>query len=137
MEPAIKAGQVITAREVGREYKPQRGDIVVFHADGGQWGHSTAPFVKRVVAVGGETIACCDLAGKVTINGSPLAEPYVVNDSRLDMAPDPHFCGPRRFGPVTVATDALFVMGDSRALSNGSRCAGPIPATSVIAVMIG
>lgn len=98
MEPAVEAGQVITVREVGRTYGPRRGDIVLFHPDGDQWGDTKASFLKRVIAVGGDTIACCDSAGKVTINGRPLAEPYVANDAPLDMPPSPHACGPRRFG---------------------------------------
>lgn len=136
MEPTVKAGQVITVRAVGREYRPRRGDIVLFQPDGGQWGHTTGPFLKRVIAVGGETIACCDSAGKVTINDKPLVEPYVANDAELDMPPSPHSCGPRRFGPVAVATGTVFVMGDTRAASNDSLCVGPIPATSIFAVMI-
>jgi signal peptidase I len=135
MEPTVKAGQVITVRAVGRDYKPRRGDIVLFHGGGGQWGDSAAPFLKRVIAVGGETIACCDTAGKVTINGRPLDEPYVANDAPPDMPPSAHSCGPRRFGPVAVATGTVFVMGDNRAASNDSRCAGPIPATSIFAVL--
>lgn len=35
MEPTVKAGQVITVRAVGREYRPRRGDVVLFHPDGG------------------------------------------------------------------------------------------------------
>jgi signal peptidase I len=136
MEPTVKAGQVITVREVGREYKPRRGDIVLFHGGGGQWGDTTAPFLKRIIAVGGETVACCDVAGKVMIDGTPLAEPYVADDAPLGMPPTSQSCGSRRFGPVTVAAGTVFVMGDNRATSNDSRCAGPIPATSVFAVMI-
>jgi signal peptidase I len=135
MEPTVRAGQVITVRAVGREYRPRRGDIVLFHPGGGKWGDTTAPFLKRVIAVDGEAITCCDSAGKVTINGMPLDEPYVANDGPLDMPPSPHSCGSRRFGPVAVATGTVFVMGDNRAMSNDSRCAGPIPATSVFAVM--
>jgi signal peptidase I len=136
MEPTVKAGQVITARPVGREYQPRRGDIVLFHGDGKRWGDTTETYLKRVIAVGGETITCCDPAGKVTINGTPLDEPYVADDSPLDMPPSSYGCGPRRFGPVTVAPGTVFVMGDNRAASNDSRCTGPIPATLVFAVMI-
>jgi signal peptidase I len=135
MEPTVKAGQVISARAVGR-YRPRRGDIVLFHGSA-QWGvDTTATYLKRVVAVGGETIACCDPTGKVTINGTPLVEPYVANDSPLDEPPSPRSCLPRRFGPVAVASGSVFVMGDNRPASNDSRCVGPIPATSVFAIMI-
>jgi signal peptidase I len=136
MEPTVTAGQVITAREVGREYRPRHGDVVLFHPPGGRWGDRTVLFLKRVVAVGGETIACCDPAGKVTVNGTSLDESYVSNDSPLDVPPNPHYCGPRRFGPVEVAQDAVFVMGDNRASSIDSRCDGPIPTTSVFAVLM-
>lgn len=135
MAPTVKAGQVITVRQVGRDYKPQRGDVVLFHSNGGQWGDRTAPLLKRVVAVGGETIACCDPAGKVTVNDVPLDEPYVSDDGPLDLPPNPQDCGPRRFAPVGVATGSVFVMGDNRANSNDSRCAGPVPTASIFAVM--
>jgi signal peptidase I len=135
MEPTVKAGQAIDARAVGHDYQARRGDIVLFHGGGGKWGDTAAPFLKRVIAVGGETIACCDPAGKVTVNGTPVDEPYVANDAPLEMPPSPDSCGPRRFGPVAVPEGTVFVMGDNRALSNDSRCAGPIPATSVFAVM--
>jgi signal peptidase I len=134
MEPTVEAGQVIAVRKVGPDYGPRRGDVVLFHGDGGQWGDRT-PFLKRVIAVGGETVACCDRAGKVTVDGTPLDEPYVANDAPLDVPPSPHSCGSRRFGPVAVAAGSVFVMGDNRARSNDSRCAGPVPATSIFAVM--
>lgn len=132
MEPTVKAGQVITARRVEHQYQPRRGDIVLYHPGGDR---PDARFLKRVIAVGGETVACCDQAGQVTVDGKPLAEPYVANDSPLDLPPNPSSCLPRRFGPVAVAKGALFVMGDNRIASNDSRCTGTIPATSVFAVM--
>lgn len=135
MEPAVRAGQVITARTVTGTYEPRRGDVVLFRSPGGPWGDHKVPLLKRVVAVGGETIACCDTSGKVTVDGRPLDEPYVAEDASLDEQPDPNHCGPRRFAAVTVPADSVFVMGDSRARSNDSRCAGPVPASSVFAVM--
>jgi signal peptidase I len=89
MEPTVKPGQVITTRAVGRKYKPRHGDVVLFHPPGGRWGDRNTSFLKRVIAVGGETIACCDSAGKVTINGKALAEPYVAHDAPLDTPPSP------------------------------------------------
>lgn len=133
MEPTLKAKQVVTARKVGRGYTPRHGDIVVFHGTG-KWSAEPGTFVKRVVGVGGEVIACCDSEGRVTINGSSLDEPYVKNNSPLDTAASPT-CLPRRFGPVTVPEDDVFLMGDNRTVSNDSRCLGAVPATSVIAVV--
>lgn len=135
MEPAVKAGQVITVRTLKGGYKPTRGDVVLFHGDGPHWVNSSSPLLKRVVAVGGETVACCTVAGKVTVNGEPLDEPYVAEDAPLDVPPNPGSCEPRRFGPLTVPGDTVFVLGDNRARSNDSRCAGPVPVASVFAVM--
>jgi signal peptidase I len=136
MEPTGKAGQVITARAVTGTYEPRRGDVVLFRSAGGAWGDHDGPLLKRVVAVAGETIACCDDAGKVTVDGKPLDEPYVTEDAPLDEPPAPGYCGPRRFAAVTVPANSVFLMGDSRARTNDSRCAGPVPASSVFAVMV-
>ena len=133
MEPAVKAGQVITVRKVGHDYTPKHGDIVLYHAG----GDSTAPFLKRVVAIGGETIACCDVTGSVMVNGTGLVEPYVSHNSPLDAPPDPRTCVSRRFDVVKVPTDSVFVMGDNRVASNDSRCLGPVPTSSVFAIMVG
>ncbi|MEV4537760.1 signal peptidase I [Asanoa sp. NPDC049518] len=134
MEPTVKSGQVITVVAVDGTYRPRRGDVVLFRPSGGKWGARDTPFLKRVVAIGGETVACCDAAGNVTVDGAPLDEPYVADNAPLDAPPNPDVCDSRRFGPVKVAKDDVFVMGDNRASSNDSRCAGPIPATSVTAV---
>ncbi|MDG4791531.1 signal peptidase I [Micromonospora sp. WMMD1102] len=135
MEPTVESGQVVTVRTVGGTYEPRRGDVVLLRSPGGLWGDREAPLLKRVVAVGGETIACCDTSGRVTVDGKALAEPYVAEDASLDEPPNPHSCGSRRFAAVTVPADSVFVMGDSRARSNDSRCAGPVPVSSVFAVM--
>jgi signal peptidase I len=65
-------------------------------------------FVKRVIAVGGQTVQCCDAEGRVTVDGTPLDEPYIYEPTPLDQ---------RAFGPVTVPEGRLFVMGDHRAVS--------------------
>src|SRR4030095_675379 len=67
MEPTVKPGQVLTTRAGGGKYKPRHGAVVLSHPPGGRWGDRTTSFLKRVIAVGGET-ACCDSAGRVTIN---------------------------------------------------------------------
>jgi signal peptidase I len=116
-----------------------RGDVVVFDDPGGRWlgaegaqrltplqkglsemglypsgGH----LVKRVIAIGGDRVACCDNQGRVTVNGVPLEEKsYVMKGD----APSE-----RRFA-VTVPRDRLWVMGDNRGNSEDSRYHQDLP----------
>ncbi|MBX6390010.1 MAG: signal peptidase I [Frankia sp.] len=125
-----------------------RGDIVVFNGEGTGFEHaeglvqeptngfskfirgiqnllglgapSDKDFIKRVIGVGGDTVSCCDHAGRVVVNGEPLDEPYVYeNDSQP-------------FDPVTVPEGQLWVMGDHRSASADSRYNGTIPEDSVV-----
>ncbi|MEU6368041.1 signal peptidase I [Streptomyces sp. NPDC046931] len=119
--------------------KPQRGDVVVFR-DPGNWlaGEKTTKkndpvvvkqikegltwigllpsdndkdLIKRVVAVGGDTVKCCDAQGRVTVNGMPLNEPYIHPGNK-----------PSDFAfSMTVPPGRLWVMGDHRANSADSR----------------
>jgi signal peptidase I len=69
-------------------------------------------FVKRVIATGGQTVQCCDAQGRVTVDGKPLNEPYIYQNTPLSQRP---------FGPVTVPQGRLWVMGDHRDDSADSR----------------
>ena len=85
-------------------------------------------FVKRVIAVGGQTVACCDPRNRVLVDEQPLEEPYIY------YLPD---AGPARqapFGPVTVPAGELWMMGDSRNNSADSRVPGhgAVPISNVI-----
>jgi len=38
---------------------------------------SEKDFIKRVIGIPGDRVACCDAAGRVTVNGVALNEPYL------------------------------------------------------------
>ncbi|MFE6688378.1 signal peptidase I [Streptomyces sp. NPDC057743] len=106
MSPTIAAGARVLAEKVdGSEIR--RGDVVVFKDS--TW--SDVPMVKRVVGIGGDTVACCTKKGQLTVNGTPVEEPYLQGS------------GPA--SPVgfraTVPTDQLFLLGDHRNDSLDSR----------------
>jgi len=116
-------------------------------------------YVKRVIAVGGQTIRCCDAQGRVQVNGTSLHEPYIFMDADKptwawvdgesscdrDPANPAQFQSFRCFGPYTVPKGTVWVMGDHRSDSADSsyqcrglvpspnvHCQGPIPVDDVI-----
>lgn len=103
----------------------QRFDIVVFKYP----RELSKDFVKRIVALEGETIEIKDK--QVYVNGSPIPEEYKVhNDSQVyskagyyqydEVIRD-------NFGPLTVPPGHCFVMGDNRDNSQDSRYWGCLP----------
>ena len=97
---------------------PRRGDVIVFQFP----QDPSKDFIKRCVATEGETV---DIKNKVvSINGKPLKEPYTVHS---DPSVRPAGYDYRdNFGPYTVGTKQMFMMGDNRDNSNDSRYWGPL-----------
>ncbi|MEO3817955.1 signal peptidase I [Plantactinospora sp. B24E8] len=89
-------------------------------------------FIKRVVGLPGDRVRCCDDQGRVTVNDAPLDEPYVLENSPLDLPPNRDECRSRRFDEVVVPPGQLFVMGDHRLVSQDARCQGTVPIDNVI-----
>ena len=93
--------------------EPERGDVIVFKYP----ENPKKDFIKRVIAVEGETIEEKDKV--VYVNGKVMNEPYAHHYDRY-LRPGGH--DPRdTFGPVTVPADKVFVMGDNRDQSYDSR----------------
>src|SRR3954466_325273 len=74
-------------------------------------------YVKRVIATAGQTVECCDAEGRVMVDGKPLDEPYIYQNSPLGTGG----AAGREFGPVTVPEGRLWVVGDPRSASADSR----------------
>ncbi|AGS72076.1 signal peptidase I [Streptomyces collinus Tu 365] len=100
MTPTIDIGDRVLAEKVdGGDVK--RGDVVVFRDK--DWV-ANAKVVKRVVAVGGDTVSCCT-EGKLTVNGKQIDEPYLPEGSLAEI---------KDFPTVTVPEGRLFLLGDER-----------------------
>ncbi|MGW3122618.1 signal peptidase I [Streptomyces sp. NPDC001107] len=99
MTPTIDAGDRVLAQRVdGSEIR--RGDVVVFNDK--SWV-TNASVVKRVVAVGGDTVSCCT-NGKLTVNGKQIDEGYLKGSVVED----------KNIPTVKVPQGRLFLLGDER-----------------------
>jgi signal peptidase I len=121
MVPTLQVGDKVLVNQMSyRLHGIRRGDIVVFNAPESERTPEVQDFVKRVIALPGETIQ--GKAGDgVYINGRKLEEPYL-----------PEGTIQKDFGPVTVPAGQIFVMGDNRPESKDSTVFGPIPESSVV-----
>src|SRR5438270_4587757 len=92
---------------------PQRGDIIVFNPP----IDSSIPYVKRVIAVGGERVDLRD--GNVFVNGQLVDIPQAHGVTQPQ--------APSMAYPFTVPQGDIFVLGDNRQQSSDSRTFGPVP----------
>ncbi len=89
--------------------EPERGDIVIIT----QPNAYNEPIVKRVIAVGGDTIDINFDTATVSVNGKVIDEPYLATPTTDDE-------GAWQY-PLTLKEGQVFVMGDNRQHSSDSR----------------
>lgn len=79
MYPTIKIGDRIIVTKVYNKKKLKSGDIIVFKSD-----ELNEILIKRLIGLPGDEVVVKD-KGRVFINGSEIAQPYVVNKDDLDI----------------------------------------------------
>jgi signal peptidase I len=104
--------------------QPQRGDIAVFIYP----EDKTKDFIKRVIAVGGDTVEVRNK--KVFLNGEPMDDPHGVHVE--DVIYPKAIQRRDNMGPVKVPEGTIFVMGDNRDQSYDSRFWGFVKLEDVI-----
>lgn len=116
MEPTLHQGSLVLVDKLTPRWRGvQRGDLVVFTSP--QDGQDA---IKRVVGVAGDDVAIKD--AELFVAGRHVDEPQ-VDHSRIDGV---------WFGPVSVPTGSVFVLGDSRSGSIDSRVYGAVPLSAVV-----
>jgi signal peptidase I len=130
MEPTIAKGASLIVRNLSAEATLPASTIVVFRSP----DDPDVLWVKRVVAVGGQTVAMHK--ARLSLDGRPMTERYLptacvpeddLHSLRFKSIPELH-----DFGPVSLADDELFVIGDNRDNSRDSRSYGAIKRSSVV-----
>lgn len=130
MAPTLQAHDRLVVWKLARLMDVHRGDIVIVDGTDSLAG-AVEPdsgvesilrvfgieqldnrlFVKRVIAVGGDRLVCCDSTGALVLNGRQLDEPYLgVGQSPSQTTFD-----------VTVPAEHVWLMGDARSASHDSR----------------
>ncbi len=123
MRPTLIEGdRILVNKFLYRFRAPQRGDIIVFRYP----EDPKRPFIKRLVAVGGDHVQIRD--GKVIVNGQPLDGTGIFSSN--------HYYNQGWYGQEGETTDvppgSYYVLGDNSASSHDSRFWGFVPRRLVI-----
>ena len=90
-------------------YTPEQGDIIVFRPE---IEGEEELWIKRIIAVEGQTVYIDPDTCQVYVDGNRLDEPYLWG-----MLTIPHTTE----NPITVPQGCVYVLGDNRAISHDSR----------------
>ncbi len=159
MFPTLRAGDRVLVEKVSYRLRdPQRGDVVVFAKEvfgdppDLPWTQDARDFfrellglptgfeedyIKRVVAVGGDTIRYAGTPRRLFVNGMLVDEQF-INRGRDKSSPSITASDCERLellkskGACRVPAGRVFVMGDNRGNSEDSRILGPIDEDKIV-----
>lgn len=117
MLPTLETGEYLIISDL--LYTPKNGDVVVVQSP--HYKNGTEPLIKRVIAIGGQTVKINFNTWEIYVDGELLHEDYILRDGSTamnceDMKPDEN--GEVEF---KVEEGCIFVMGDHRNDSLDSR----------------
>ena len=106
MEPTLQDNDRLVVRRL--MYTPKRGDVIILRPP----MHKDTPYIKRVIALPGETVDIDFEKHIVYVDGKPILEKYIYEPTARP--------GNMRF-PLKVEENTVFVLGDNRNNSRDSR----------------
>ena len=128
MEHTLEPDQYVLVDKLTPHFDTyKRGDIVVFNPPQNWVQQDGQPYIKRIIGVGGDTIALKD--GFVYLNDTKLIEPYVFKEANGVTQPTEDIISA---GTWVIPEGELFLMGDHRGNSADSREFGPVDVKDVI-----
>ena len=119
MNPTLTHGDTLFTTRLF--YKPAVGDIIIFRPP----NSPKTPYVKRIIALEGQTVDIDPLTGAVSVDSKVYDEPYIKEPiARM---------GDMQF-PYTVPENCVFVLGDNRNNSHdsGDSDVGAVPVKNII-----
>ena len=104
MQPTLQDGERLVVNKFIYHWRePMRGEVIIFRYP----RDHTRDFIKRVIAIGGDTIEIKD--GHVYVNDALINEDYIAEKTRTE------------YPKQTVPEGTIFVCGDNRRNSLDSR----------------
>jgi signal peptidase I len=131
MVPTFQSGEYVLSDKVSyRTRDPQRGEVIVFHApEAANCPKGTGcDFIKRVIAVPGETIELKD--NHYIVNGVIIEESYIPPEYQTLPG------NATRGKTISLQDGEFFVSGDNRPYSADSRAWGPITKNDIVGRVI-